>query len=138
MTTANARDGAALLAALRADPADALCRCALADWLEEQGKDAQARWVRMGLERREPAYVPVLGNEQTAFVWHYGGGRPDLHGMASPPSLLPTRLFIRLSGHAKVGAGCLHYATREDAMEALYRAARKLGAEPLPADEATP
>src|SRR4051794_2521014 len=43
---------AALLAALHADPADDVAWLALADWLEERDRVAEARWLRRHRELR--------------------------------------------------------------------------------------
>jgi uncharacterized protein (TIGR02996 family) len=48
-------DGVALLAAIRANPADLAARLAYADWLQERGQEARAELVRVGVELSRPA-----------------------------------------------------------------------------------
>ncbi len=106
-------DEKALFAALCDKPSDVLNRAAYADWLEENGK----------LDDREP--MQYMGG---LFAWMYGGlSQTVWHSK----SVLPWPLFGRLKDYKVSGSGCLYYATREAAMEALRKAVAALRTPPV-------
>jgi len=85
-------DGAGLLAAIIANPADDVPRLIYADWMEDNGHTARARWIRVGMAFRQQIHAPpwhytpwegqhrvvkglpeyVMPDDWSRFVWHRG------------------------------------------------------------------
>lgn len=98
-----------LLAAVKAAPADDLPRKVLADWLEENGEQERAEFIRVQVElakaeREPPPEVRKLAQVVGAFV------RPEVVFSARVPPRLRSRSaeLLALHGHRWAGGGMLH------------------------------
>ena len=115
-------DEEALLLALEEDPGDLLARAAYADWLEEQGRDAEAGFVRSWGDAH-PLYSPI----DECWRWYCR----DWKSLATPGSPLRAcidrDLWHALEGHVAGGNGWPKlYRSFEEAMWALAAAKGRL------------
>lgn len=110
-----------LLESLRRDPDDWLGWSALADLLEEEGDPLAAcvRW--MVRHRKRPRWSAVY----RAWCW-YDESKVD--GIVDRESDLPTQIYLRIDGGAKVPYAEAHYPRLDDALSGLARALEILDA----------
>lgn len=100
----------AIDAAPRGDPD---VRHAYADWLEESGDSAGARFQRWMGEHRRAVWESVMPQRDGSVTWFSGIRIPSMHHEKSNAAIIPSSVYEKIDGY---------YPTRIEAEQALRTA----------------